>query len=365
MNGKVFLSKTLVMVISVIVFFSACATRGTVPSADQIVYDDQSYEQEQRYSIPRGILKMYSNFRGTTENAGIKLQIDFSHENLAVLRNRYGLETIAGTGDDLSKSLNILFWLCEHVRHFGSYDNHIPMNALDLLEYAYDQGEERGINCLNLCYILTECLLSIGVPARTVAIMPFSPYDADNHVVAQVYITDLGKWVMLDPTWNAYFKDAGGNILDVIELRRFLADGRDVFLNEEVAYNGASLITNAERIQYYKWYMTKNLFFFTFSEISGFGKENRGRDLSICPASFNLFEAWMYRLEYNIEFIRTYEGISEDVRQSFIESATVALEEMRISAQENDENAEGKGYLYVSLEDFLAKPDLNDSFLAL
>jgi hypothetical protein len=215
------------MVISVIVIFSTCATSGTVlatdqmTNADQTVNDDRIYEQEQHYSIPRGILKVYSNFRETTENAKIKLRIDFSNENFSVLRTKYGLGAIAGTGDDLSKALNLLFWVCEHIRHFGSYDNHVPMNALDLLEYAYDQGEEQGINCLNLSYILTECLLSIGVPARTVGIMPFSPYDADNHVVTHAYIADLGKWVMLDPTWSSYFKDTDGNILDLFEILFF------------------------------------------------------------------------------------------------------------------------------------------------
>jgi hypothetical protein len=110
------------------------------------------------------------------------------------LKTTYGLDAIAETGDDLSKSPNILFWLCEHTYHFGSYDNHVPMNSLDLLEYAYDQGAERGLNCLNLSY-LTECLLSIGVPARTVGIMPFSPYDADNHVVTHVYIASLENFL--------------------------------------------------------------------------------------------------------------------------------------------------------------------------
>jgi hypothetical protein len=189
--------------------------------------------------------------------------------------------------------------------------------------------------------------------------MPISPYDADNHVVTHAYIAGLDKWIMLDPTWRAYFKDADGNILDVVALRGFFADGREVFLNDEFSYNGANLITDNERVQYYKWYLTKNLFYFDIYEISGFGRENYGRNLELCPVGFNLFEAQMYGLEYRIELARTYKGIDEAFRESFIESSLKSLESMRRFAKENEDATE-KAYLSISLEDFLARPHLKN-----
>ncbi|MDR1231498.1 MAG: transglutaminase family protein [Spirochaetaceae bacterium] len=360
MSDKRFLSKTLFLVVSIAVILNACATGGAALSADQTADYEQSIRnaQELSYNILRGILRINHDFRGTTESANIKLQFDFSNENFSVLRARYGLDAIAGNGDDLSKSLNMLFWLCQHVNHKGDYDNHVPMNALDLLEYAYDKGTEQGINCLNLSYILTECLLSLGIPARTVGIMPFSPYDADNHVVTHVYIADLDTWIMLDPTFNAYFRDAQGNILDVFELRNFLAEGREVFLNDEFSYNGDNLIADSGQVWEYKAYLTKNLFYFQTSETSSFGQENSGRGLNVCPAGFNLFDAWIYNMEYKIEFVKTYEGFTEEFRQSYIESITAQLESMRKSATERDVKAAEEEYLYLSLEDFLARPDL-------
>jgi hypothetical protein len=360
MNDKRSLSKPFFLFVSIIIILNACATGEAVPPADQTAHYEQAVRdaKEYSYNILRGILRMHHNFRGTTENADIKLQFDFSNENFSVLRTRYGLDAIAGNGDDLSKSLNMLFWLCEHAYHKGDYDNHVPMNALDLLEYAYDKGTEQGINCLNLSYILTECLLSIGVPARTVMIMPFSPYDADNHVVTHVYIADLDKWIMLDPTYSAYFKDAEGNILDVFELRNFLAEGSEVFLNDEFSYNGDNLIADSESAWEYKAYLTKNLFYFQTSETSGFGRENSGRALNVCPAGFSLFESWMYNLGYKIEFVKTYEGFSEEVRQSYIESTAAELENMRKFAEEHGKDAVEERNLYVSPEDFLARPDL-------
>jgi hypothetical protein len=332
--------RTFYLSVSIIVILNACTKGETV-------------QQEQNYNILRGALKMNSTFRETTENTDIKLRFDVTNENLSVLRAKYGLDAIAGTGGCLSKSLNILFWLCDHTYHFGNYDNHIPKNARDLLEYAYDTGAKQGLNCLNLSYILTECLLSIGVPARTVGLMPLSPYDADNHVVTHAYIAELGKWIMLDPTWCGYFRDAEGNILDLLELRGYLADGRDVFLNDEFSYNGKKLITNDERVRYYKRYMAKNLFYFTTGETSSFGRENYGRDLIISPVGYNPFESRMYGLEYRIERARTDKGINEAFRESYIESSTKQLEDMRKFAAENKDV-----YLSISLEDFLAKPDV-------
>jgi hypothetical protein len=355
------------MVVSTIIILDACATGGAVPNETEAPVDrtaqyEQAIRDEQDHNnyILCGILKVHNTFRGTTENADIKLRFDFADENLSVLKAKYGLEAIAGTGDDLSKSLNILFWLCEHTYHVGNYDNHVPMNALDLLEYAYDTGAEQGLNCLNLAYILTECLLSLGVPARTVGIMPFSPYDTDNHVVTHAYIADLDKWIMLDPTWCSYVKDAAGNILDVVELRSLLADGKDVFLNEEFSYNGDNLITNDERVRYYKRYLAKDLFYFSTFETSGFGKENYGRDLIICPAGYNPLEVRIYGLEYGIEFVRTHEDIDEAFRKSFIESSTKQLETARRLLAEEQEDVAERTYLYMSLEDFLAKPDLEN-----
>jgi hypothetical protein len=362
MNVKSCLFRNLALFVAIIIVFNACATGGAVQNEAETPVDRTAqYEQtirayqEQCFIVLRGILKMHNAFRGTTEGADLKLQFDFTDENFSVLRSKYGLETIAGTGSDLSKSLNILSWLCEHTYHVGDYDNHIPWNSLDLLEYAYDTGAEQGINCFSLSLILTECLLSIGIPARTVIIMPFSPYDRDNHVVTHAYIADLDKWIMLDPTYCAYFKDSAGNILDVFELRAFLADGRDVFLNEEFSYNGVQqLITDNETVREYKLYMTKDLCYFETYEISAFGSEHYGRSLYICPVGYNLFESRMYNLENDIEFAKAYEGFDE-ARESYIEYSTKRLEGMKKSAAENED-----AYLYVSLEDFLAKPDLRN-----
>jgi hypothetical protein len=43
--------------------------------------------------------------------------------------------------------------------------------------------------------------------ARMMYIMPFAPYDTDNHVITHVYIKELKKWIILDPTFASYIMD--------------------------------------------------------------------------------------------------------------------------------------------------------------
>lgn len=42
------------------------------------------------------------------------------------------------------------------------YDNHIPCDALHLLEFSYEQPDH-GINCRNKSKILAECCLALGI----------------------------------------------------------------------------------------------------------------------------------------------------------------------------------------------------------
>ncbi|MBC7958453.1 MAG: transglutaminase domain-containing protein, partial [Vallitaleaceae bacterium] len=157
------------------------------------------------YDIFTGLLKAFS--LPTEGKKEIHFSYDNNHTKFCLLKSTYPIETIAGDGDDFSKAVNLLHWVSSHTYHKGDYDGTIAHNSLDLLDYAYDKGSIYGINCVALATILSECLLSIGLKARIVFLMPCSPYDGDNHVVTHVYIRQMKKWVMLDPTLNAFFSN--------------------------------------------------------------------------------------------------------------------------------------------------------------
>lgn len=241
------------------------------------------------YDLYTSLLKMHDTFRPSDE--GVKLAIDFSAPELAELRDKYALDTIAGEGENFARAIRLMDWLTTHVRHDGSCNPEGTRCAMTALEYAYDQPD-RGINCSWLATTLTECLLSLGIPARTVDIMPFAPYDSDNHVVTHVWTGT--QWVMLDPTANCYVRDADGNLLDAFGLREKLADQQEVFFNEGMRYNGQPYNATVHRD-----YLAKDLFWFTMAEVSRYGGAN-GRRLTVAPVGYDAKRCDLLNIDYRI-----------------------------------------------------------------
>ena len=185
------------------------------------------------YDLYASILVMHDEFRPT--DAGVKLAVDFTVPGLSVLREQYGLAAIAGEGCAFDRAVRVMDWLTTHVRHNGNCNPEGERGAMTALAFAFDQPD-KGVNCAWLATTLTECLLSLAIPARTVYIMPFAPYDCDNHVVTEVWTGDT--WIMLDPTCNCYAHDAQGNLLSVLTLRAALAARQPIAFNDGLRYNG-------------------------------------------------------------------------------------------------------------------------------
>ena len=160
--------------------------------------------QQNLFDIYSGILFNNQAFADSGETA--EITYDFTCPEYKALIEKYGIDGIAGEGPAFERGVRLMHWMAPRLTHKGDYDNHVPFNSLDLLEYSLDKPEQ-GINCRNKSIILTECCLALGIYARRVYIMPYSPYDGDNHVVSEIYDPELGKWVMLDPTTGCYFID--------------------------------------------------------------------------------------------------------------------------------------------------------------
>ena len=164
---------------------------------------------QQTLDIYSGILFNNKNFE---EGDECEINFNFDCPEFITLREKYNLEKIAGKGSDFKRAKRQLHYLVHRLKHSSWYDNHVPCNAIDLLEYSLNNPEQ-GINCLNKAKILEKCCLALGIYARRVCIMPFSPYDYDNHVVTEIYDRKLNKWIMMDPTSDGIFVDEKGTPL--------------------------------------------------------------------------------------------------------------------------------------------------------
>lgn len=248
------------------------------------------------FDLYTGILKMTVDFRDDGKDISIKYLLDANYDQLFEL---YQINEIAGTKNDFNKALNLLNWISSNIYHYGNYNNHITNTALDLFKYAFGKGEKYGINCRSLSLALTECLLAIGIKARTIYIMPYSPYDFDNHVVCEAWIVEMDKWVMFDPTYNL-FASYNKIPLNVIEIRSLLADQKEVIFNKEANYNRQP-INKDELVTYY----AKDLFRFMLSDIQGSDSESiEGRRMiNIAPYGYDITKFTLANIDFRIKMM--------------------------------------------------------------
>lgn len=163
-------------------------------------------ETEVLYNVYRGILRNNRSFQPGKSTA-VEYRMDCPE--YADLLKKYPFEKIAGKGTDLQRAIRVLKYLSPKLTHSPWYDGHVDCNALALLDYSLDKPEQ-GINCLNKAKILEEVCLALGIYARRVRFLPYSPFDFDCHVVTEIYDRSQEKWYMLDPTTNGYLVDEQG-----------------------------------------------------------------------------------------------------------------------------------------------------------
>jgi hypothetical protein len=189
------------------------------------------------------------------------------------VKRYFKLDSVAGNGDEISKLLNIMYWIHNHITHDGSNFALAEIDAIDLFHYHKATG--KGINCRHLAIALNEMYLSMGWKSRYVTCRPKDEDDQDCHVINCVWVDNLQKWIWLDPTFAAYVKDEKGNFLSINEVRERLIDGRPVVLNEDANWNNQNKQTQEA---YLMNYMAKNLYWLQVAVNNQFNPESRYRN---------------------------------------------------------------------------------------
>lgn len=196
---------------------------------------------------------------------------DASSPKLRAVREYFSLDSIAGSGDEISKMKNILLWLHNTIRHDGSngYPSGVYRNSIALYEAC--RMQHHSLNCRGLALVYTELCLAMGWPARTLTCEPKGyATDQDCHVINMVWSRQLGKWIWLDPTFYAWVTDENGMMLSQREVRERLIAGKPVNLNPEANWNNEQPQTKNE---YLYNYMAKNLYYLSASLYNRFETE--------------------------------------------------------------------------------------------
>ena len=127
--------------------------------------------------------------------------------------------------------------------------------------------------------------------------MPYSPYDFDNHVVAEIYDRALGKWIMLDPTTDGFFVDEAKTPLSLLEMRHKFANGEFLtFVRSTDSLKDLQKL-RAKHLGA-NMYICKNLFRFQVEQHSTFGE--KGCYLQFVPAGHSVKETKRANLQYRI-----------------------------------------------------------------
>jgi hypothetical protein len=199
--------------------------------------------------------------------------------NLAALRKKFKLDSVAGNGDEVAKVINILHWVHNTVSHDGQHESGIRfINANEIISVA--TAKKVGVSCGELATTLNECYLAMGWKSRKVYCFPKDSLgiDYDSHVINVVYLPSKSKWVWVDPTNDAYVMDENKNLLSIAEVRERLINNQPLFVNEDANWNHKSVITKTD---YLDGYMIKNLYRFYSPLKSEYDYESSGANKNI------------------------------------------------------------------------------------
>lgn len=185
-------------------------------------------------------------------------------------------------------------WAHRTIKYDGGPTCYMPpeRNALHIL--AHPLSAEKGVNCRMMGIVLNDVLLAMGWRSRFVTCLPYDVADQDCHVVASVFVPTLGKWVMLDAAFNAYFTDAEGHLLGLQEVRDAMCSGSRLTVSEDIGLNPGPGLTwwdGFDMRAFYRGYMSKNLYRLETPVLSEFNYESAPKDRFYCslqPLGYNL-----------------------------------------------------------------------------
>ncbi len=209
---------------------------------------------------------------------------------LALSRKQFNLDSIAGTGTDVERIKNLLYWVHDLVPHDGgSTWPNCNYNLRELAQVCRDGN--RGVNCRMMAIMLTEALLAQGIPARYITCQSKQwDTDPDCHVICVAWSRELGKWVWVDPTFAAWVTDENGLMLHPGEVRYRLQHDLPLVLNDDANWNHKQAATKED---YLERYMAKNLYLLSANsqqqaEPEGRSTHKQGHEVTLVPAGFTM-----------------------------------------------------------------------------
>ena len=196
--------------------------------------------------------------------------IPISDSVLVEIRKAFNLDSIIGTGNEVSQIINLLHWVHNTYPHDGTKD--VPQYKSTLELMIMRKKEHGTLDCGSLANVLNKCYLALGFKSRRVVCLPKDSADFDCHSINVVYSKTYNKWLWMDPTNDAYVMNENGELLSIPEVRERLINGLPLIINPDANWNHKMSVIREE---YLYNYMAKNLYAFQcFVTTGGDSKSN-------------------------------------------------------------------------------------------
>ena len=158
---------------------------------------------------------------------------------LTELRTDYQLAgVVAQAATDFERIRAISRWVRQRWEHNG--DNvATPSDPISILEQA---AAGTRFRCVEYSIVLAGALQSLGIPARVVGLKTAdveTRASGAGHVVAEAYVADRQKWVMVDGQWDA-IPMLNGTPLNAVEFQHALATGDPALTVESISQTNAN-----------------------------------------------------------------------------------------------------------------------------
>jgi hypothetical protein len=147
---------------------------------------------------------------------------DSTSPYLDSLRRRYPMTAVLpGAATDYARVQAVSRWVRSRWQHNG--DNvAVPGDPISILDQA---ASGQRFRCVEYAVVVAGVLQSIGIRARVLGLKTSdveTRATGAGHVVAEAYLRESGRWVMVDGQWDA-IPTLDGQPLDAVNFQRALA----------------------------------------------------------------------------------------------------------------------------------------------
>ncbi|MDR2026793.1 MAG: transglutaminase-like domain-containing protein, partial [Prevotellaceae bacterium] len=164
---------------------------------------------------------------GRNNEIQFKYNEDANTLYLQKLRAEYPVDSLAALGSSkLEKARIIASWVHGLWEHDG-WNEPEKRDALYILD---EVKKGRRFRCVEYGIVTTACLNAVGLKSRTLALKTKdveTKSSGAGHVVMEVFINDLDKWVMIDTQFDMITL-SGGIPLNAVELQQAITERKDI-----------------------------------------------------------------------------------------------------------------------------------------